>query len=258
MALGDTNSYKGKNDYHPTVFGYQFSNSEAKVDSTSLTFNWWNKMLKLSIAPKLNNNGDYSQYDHKNAISVYIGVQSAKAIFLIANDFLDYLEKSFTDESAPEYNRAFQLNSGILIFSSGEFIGKKKTPCVIIAKIDKEGKIESSYAYEFKINTLFSVEGFNQKTGKYTTNTEPFSFIEIGLFIESIDQYIKAVSNMVAASVVNELQPMRNEINKISEKLGVSNNRGNGNSTRTSYFNNQSGASESNPTSSTLDEIENM
>ena len=75
----------------------------------------------------------------------------------------------------------------------------------------------------------------------------------------AIDQYVKAVSGMIAGSVVNELQPMRDTQRKIADKLGVSmGGFSGGQSTRTSYFNNQTGASESKPASSTLDEIENM
>ena len=90
MALGENK----RNDFHPTVYGYQFSNPEAKVDKTALTFNWWNKMLKLSIAPKLNNGGDYSQYDHKNAISIYLSVQSAKALQMVTEDFVAWLKEN--------------------------------------------------------------------------------------------------------------------------------------------------------------------
>lgn len=262
MALGDTNGFGGNNngkDFHPTVYGYQFSNPEAKVDATSLSFNWWNKMLKLSVAPKLEGNGgDYVQYDHKGAISVYLGVQTAKAMFIVMNDFIQYMNTSFDVVDAPEFNRAIKLNSGIAIISSGEFINQKKTPCIILAKVNAEGKIEASFAYEFKVGNIFSIENYDQNTGKYGTATEQFRFMEIELFIVALEQYINAVSNMMAASVVNELQPMRNEMHRIADKLGVAPANGNRSGSRTSYFSNQSGSSEKAPTTSTLDEIGNM
>nr|DAN20304.1 MAG TPA: hypothetical protein [Caudoviricetes sp.] len=256
MALGD-NNYKKNNDFHPTVYGYQFSNSEAKLDQTSLTFNWWNKMLKVSIAPKMNNNGDYAQYDHKNAISVYMGVQSAKALYILMQDYLTFLSDPVNNKK--DYNRAIQVKSGVVILSNGKFIGQNGTPCMVIAKINDKGKIESSYAYEFKIGTMYSIDNFNAESGEYETSTDQFKLMEIELVANALKQYVDAVSNMIAASVVHEMQPFRNEIRKIADKLGVSLGGDSGNTTRTSYFNNQSGASESNPVvSSTLDEIENI
>ena len=136
MALGENK----RNDFHPTVYGYQFSNPEAQVDKTTLTFNWWNKMLKLSIAPKLNNGGDYSQYDHKNAISIYLSVQSAKALQLVTMDFVAWLKENAG--KGKEYNRAIQVKNGIVLLSNGGFISKQDTPCVVIAKINEAGKIE--------------------------------------------------------------------------------------------------------------------
>ena len=259
MALGDNNFRKNNNDFHPTVYGYQFSNSEAKLDQTSLTFNWWNKMLKISIAPKMNNNGDYAQYDHKNAISVYMGVQSAKALLILMEDYLRFLNDSANAKK--DYNRAIQVKSGVVILSNGKFIGQNGVPCVVIAKINDRGKIESSYAYEFKVGTMYSIDNFDAEAGTYDTSTEQFKFMEIELVANALKQYVDAVSNMVAASVVNEIQPFRNEVRRIADKLGVSFGGGGdgGNVTRSSYFNNQSGASESNPvTSSTLDDIENI
>ena len=261
MALGD-NNYKnnGNNNFHPSVYGYQFSNSEAKLDKTALTFTWWNKLLKLSIAPKLNNGGDYAQYDHKNAISVYLGVQSARALQILVHDFLEFL--SNPENVDKDYNRSIPLKSGNVILSNGKFINQEGCPCVVLTKINDQGKIESSFAYEFKIGTMFSVENFNQEDGSYTTRNDQFKFMEIELMEQALDQYTKAVANMFAASVVHEMQPVRNAQRKIADKLGVNLSGGNfngGSGTRTSYFNNQKGASESNQiTSSTLDDIENM
>ena len=253
MALGENK----RNDFHPTVYGYQFSNPEAKVDKTALTFNWWNKMLKLSIAPKLNNGGDYSQYDHKNAISIYLSVQSAKALQIVTEDFVAWLKENAGQ--GKEYNRAIQVKNGIVLLSNGGFIHQPDTPCVVIAKINESGKVESSYAYEFKIDYQFSIEGYNPEDGSYRSDTSLFTNMEPELMVLAIDQYVKAVTGMVAGSVVNELQPMRDAQRKIADKLGVSlGNFSGGQSTRTSYFNNQAGASESQPASSTLDEIENM
>ena len=261
MALGENNYSKNgnNNNYHPSVYGYQFSNPDAKLDKTALTFTWWNKLLKLSIAPKLNNDGDYAQYDHKNAISVYLGVQSARALQILIHDFVQFLNDPANADK--DYNRSIPLKSGNVILSNGKFIKQEGCPCMVITKMNDQGKIESSFSYEFKVGTMFSVENFNPEDGSYETRDDQFRLIELELVEEALDQYVKAVSNMFAASVVHEMQPVRNAQRAIADKLGVNLSSGykNNNSTRSSYFNNQKGSSDSNQaTSSTLDELGNM
>ena len=59
MALGDTYNNNERKNYSPSVTsGYRFSNPESAIDKTSLSFTFWNKLLKVSIAPRKETEGD--------------------------------------------------------------------------------------------------------------------------------------------------------------------------------------------------------
>ena len=105
MALGNQNQSYGKNQdnnkklYEPTVYSpVQFKNPTG-VDPSELSFSFWNRMLKITISPKLDSKaGDkYDTYDDKNNISIHINHMKARILlqeiakFLEAADFKVYL-----------------------------------------------------------------------------------------------------------------------------------------------------------------------
>ena len=90
MALGDTYNNNERRNYSPSVTaGYRFSNPDSTIDKTSLSFTYWNKLLKISIAPKKETEGDTIAFDHENAGNVYLSHTKALIFYKEIMRFLD-------------------------------------------------------------------------------------------------------------------------------------------------------------------------
>ena len=101
MPLGDTYNSNEKKNYSPSLnSGYRFSNPDSTIDKTSLTFAFWNKLLKVSIAPKKETENGEIAFDHENAGSVYLSHTKSSVKSFIRLAVGEGIEKEVVDFAA--------------------------------------------------------------------------------------------------------------------------------------------------------------
>jgi hypothetical protein len=253
MALGTYNNNEDKGIYRPNVYGYAMTNPESEIDKTKLAYAMWQNTMKISIAPKIEGgNSEYPEWEKKNIAAIYLNHTKARIFATILRAFLKD-PKTYSQQGV-------WAGQGLMIISNGEEFEKKDTPCLVIMKIGENGKVESSYAYEFKRGYHSAIANFNQENGEYDTISEPFNNIEIEQMITQLESYYEAMTGCVAFSVVDNLAYTHHRLNedlaKIASGVGVQLRDGQ-KSSKGSYFANggNKNASSNNRTSSTIDDI---
>lgn len=240
MSLGNTYNNNQNKDNRPevTVYSaYRMNNHESSIDPTCITFRFWKNTLCVGIFPRKNTNNDEVAFDMDNGITIYLS--HTKARILKAE-----LENFIKDPVA--YNGAgVPSGSAVISISNGAEYGKN-APIVTIRKVDENGRVVSSFAYEFKRNYHFSIRGY---TGQgFDKVFDDYNNIEIEQFITLLDEYCKAMTNAVAYTVMDQRKyshgRVENKIDAIAKSLGVETNQGSGNRrsyNNSSYFNNAGG-----------------
>lgn len=261
MALGSDNNYQsnsGKTKYRePEVYScYNMSNVEG-VDPSALSFSFFRNLLKVSIAPKIANPTGDKMWDHDNATIIYLTHTKARML-------REEIDKVLSGE---KFNGGVNSGTdGLISFSDGKEIGSNYY-CLIIRKIDENGNISSTYAYEFKSEYHYGISNFDSSNS--THDKDYFDNLEIEQFKCLLEDYYRSMTNALAYTVVNNLRFDMSRINTkltdIAEANGITyNNRaGNGNN-RSSFFNNSDNASQVNRTAgnhsgsraSTMEELE--
>lgn len=219
MALGQTYNNNEKEMYRPTVYGYSMSNTaDTAIDTTNLSFSMWKSTLKIAIAPKVNGgNSDYTEWDRKNAAVIYLNHTKA---YMMAQ-----IIRGFMKDPTKYDNSGVFAGQGLLTISTGKEFSKDGNPCLIIRKILEDGKVDSSYAYQFKQDYHTYIESYNEKDSTYNSNIEKFKLIELEEVIKQLESYAEAMTGSLAFSVVDNLSFTNNMFNnhlaKIAEGVGV-------------------------------------
>lgn len=264
MPYGNyNNNQKKQGPYDPTVYSpYKFNNARSAVDQTQLSCQFWNNSLRIMIAPKNSDSPeDQPTFDTKNSISVYLNHVKARML-------ADVLKKFLADPEAYD-NAGVVAGSSFISFSTGKDFSSK-FPLIIIRKVDEQGNITASFAYEVKGDYHFAVRGFSEKSnGQYERDFYPN--LEFDCLLTLLEEFYKAETRAMAYSVLDAFKydqyRMSMKINRIGEKLGldmsVSSNGSSRGSSSTSYFSRGTGASSSGNseeyggyTSATLDDLE--
>ena len=264
MALGDTYNNNEKKNYSPSVTsGYRFSNPESNVDQTCLTFSFWNKLLKISIAPKKKTEGDVVAFDYDNAGTVYL--THTKAL-IMHKEVMKFI-KEFAEGTSVSNAGVSTGSQGLLYICDGKEFGSEN-PCLVIRKINEQGQSESCYAYEFRGNVHNSVINYNPKDAKFETND--YKLLELEQFAILLKEYYESMTMAVAYSIQESNKYDQSRLNTklkvIGEKLGVDFKQQKSSGSRTvntSYFNNAKSSGDSTynaPTASyengTLDDLD--
>lgn len=239
MALGDTYNNNEKKNYSPSVTsGYRFGNPESTIDKTSLSFTYWNKLLKVSIAPKKETEDGSISYDHENAGSVYLSHTKA---LILHDEIVKFLEE-YNEGKAPSNVGVSSGSEGLIYICNGEEFNAEG-PCLVIRKIDETGHCTSTYVYEFRRNIHSSILNYVEKTAKFESRY--YDQLEIVQFCNLLKSYYESMTMAVAYSIQEtnkyDNSRMNTKLKIIGEKLGVEFNKpGNdkGRNTNTSYFSN--------------------
>lgn len=249
MSLGSNyNNDNQKKQYNPTVYSsYRMNNAESTVDPTCLTFTYWNNTLKVSICPKKNTGNDDISFDMDNCISVHLNHTKAR---ILANELKLFLKDPETYNSSGVPVGA----SGLITISNGKEYGVSN-PCLTIRKLDENGKISSSFAYQFKTDYYFSIRGYSE-TGDFHKEFGEYSNLEITQMITLLEEYFRAMTGAIAFTVIDQTKyentRVNNKLEAIGLKLGVEFGNKSGGGTKKynssgSYFNNNSGNTSSTP-----------
>lgn len=246
MALGDTYNNNEKKNYSPSVSsGYRFSNAESTIDKTALTFTFWNKLLKVSIAPKKETEGDIIAFDHENAGSVYLTHTKALVFYKEIMKFL----KDYTNGTAVTNAGVNTGKDGLIYICDGKEFNAMG-PCLVLRKIDEHGNCIATYVYEFRRGVHNSIVNYVEKTKAF--DTIAYDLIEIEQVANLLKSYYESMSMAVAYSIQEsgkyDLSRLNTKLKVIGEKLGVEYKSSNSNTNRSvnnSYFSNARSTSES-------------
>lgn len=219
MALGDTYNNNEKKNYSPSVSsGYKFSNPESNIDKTSLSFSYWKKLLKISIAPKKETEGDIISFDYENAGTVYLSHNKA---FILYKEVVDFLDKYIKGEAPNNVGVASGKEGLIYICDGKEF--NAEGPCLVIRKIDENGHCISTYVYEFRREVHSSVVNYSEKNAKFESTTYPL--LEIEQFANILKSYNDSMTMAIAYSIQEtqkyDLSRVNTKLKIIGEKLGI-------------------------------------
>lgn len=240
MALGDTYNNNEKKNYSPSVTaGYRFSNPESTIDKTSLSFTYWNKLLKVSIAPKKDTGDDTIAFDHDNAGSVYLSHTKALIFY---NEIIKFLE-DYKAGRAPKNVGVSSGSEGLIYICNGEEFNADG-PCLVIRKIDEKGNPTSTFVYEFRRGVHASVVNYTEKNASFESRF--YDQLEIEQFAILLKNYYESMTMAIAYSIQEagkyDNSRMNTKLKLIGDKLGVEFAKQGGNdrnrSVNSSYFSN--------------------
>jgi hypothetical protein len=250
MALGNYDNNK-KDQYMPVYYSqYNTGNSEG-VDPSSLNYSFYNRMLKLSIAPLKMNNGDKISYDHENAAVVWLTHTKAR---ILHGEILKVLNGEISNGGVPTGTE------GLVRFIDGKELGVNSY-CLVINKVNEAGEVTASYAYEFKQKHHYAVENYDPKDSShkkvYVNN------LEIQQLLDMLEQYYIAMTGAMAYSVMDANRFMTNaqntKIDLIMSKMGIEYKPGTTSRSSGSYFDKGSSSSDSDNRSmraATMDDLD--
>lgn len=218
------------NDKSPTCMTYSgisFSNPESSIGQTKISISYFNKVMKIAIAARNNSgsNNDYATYDNDNAVSVYVSNIKARILYLL-------IQQLKNDPNT--HNVCVELKNGLIKISDGSEYGSS-TYCISISYASDDGSVHE-IVYETK--SKFHSGAVNYSNGSY--QQEFFDDMELDTFAMTLDEYYKASSYALAASVW-EANMYRHEyelnlIKSIAEKCGAQTGSNNSNPAK---FNNK-------------------
>lgn len=228
MAFGNTYNNNDKQPINVTYSGIGFSNPNGKVAQSKLNISYFNKLLKLGIANKKpSNNNGYDTYDNDNQAAVFVSSTKAKILIEMINKL---------KEDKDIFNVSVELKNGLLMISDGTEFGINSY-CIIIKAADESGNV-STAIYETKADYHKGVSNYNDN-GEYSEVT--LSNLEIEQFQMVLEEYVKASTYAIAASVMEASMYKRNAamevLYNIGRKVGVVSNNGSGNNGNGSFLN---------------------
>ena len=225
MAFGNTYNNNDKQPINVTYSGIGFSNPNGKVAQSKLNISYFNKLLKLGIANKKpSNNNGYDTYDNDNQAAVFVSSTKAKILIEMINKL---------KEDKDIFNVSVELKNGLLMISDGTEFGINSY-CIIIKAADESGNV-STAIYETK-------KDYHKGYINYTEDDykeEILPTIEIDAFRSVLDEYVKASTYAVAATVMEASMYKREAstelLYSIGRTVGALSN-GNNSSSGGSYF----------------------
>ena len=241
-------------DYDPTVNSYYgFINQESSVDKTALSIKFWNRYLVITISPLLITNGS-TKVDKDNALSIYLYHAKSR---ILAEELKQFLAN-------PKEFKSRGVDSGdcLISISNGEEFGVT-SPCLVLRKIDRDtGNVITSYAYQFKDETYYSIRNFDENNKSFDKCY--YKDLEIEQLITVLEQHYIALTNATAYSVAStgkyDASRNKTKMNLIMEKLGIEQQSSSNNYRKSSgsIFSNTSGNNTtSSYTQATVDDIDN-
>lgn len=249
----NTDNTNGKKNRDPNTYSaYTMSNLEG-IDPSRLSVEYWGKLMKIIITPKLANPTTNQTFDHDNAAIAFLNHTKAR---ILANEIKEVV-------SGKKHNGGVSLNDGALLsFSDGKEMGCGY--CMILRKISASGEVMSTYVYEFNKEFHFGVANYNYQDGKFDKNY--YDILEIEQLADCLEQYYLAMTNAIAHSVLNcgqyDYSRINTKINDICSNLGIdyskAYNGGKGYEKSKSYFDKDGSKSASKTRTATIDELDGM
>ena len=216
------NNENNRGPSNTTYSSISFSNPtpESNIPGSRFSISYLNKVMKITIA-KVNaqsSNSEYATYDNDNAASIYL---SATKAYILS----DAIKKMINGDEEWS-NVCVETNTGLIkVAKAGN------NYLIAINTMDNSGAVSES-VYETKsVTHVFATD----YTGGSDFNQHIAKDVEINTFVMTLDEYYKASSYAIAASVMEasmyKRQGQYDLIRAIAEKNGIQvNNGGNGSS----------------------------
>ena len=242
MAFGtvynNNQGNKANNDPGVTVYSnYRMNNAESTIDPSCITFRFWKSSLCVSIYPKKQTGNDEVSFDMDNGITIYLSHVKAR---ILKNEIEKFLSDPVTYGSV-----GVPSGQAIITISNGAEFGKN-VPVICIRKVSEDGTVAASFAYECKTDYYSSIRNYNDSKKTFDQVFEDYKNIELEQFITVLDEYVKASTNAVAFSLMDQRRfsydRMDRKIDSIAAALGVDTAKSyaNGGGQKKSSFFNQS------------------
>lgn len=238
-----SNNYQNNNTnnevYTPSTYSaYRFFNSDSQLSKTTMSFSYWNSLLKISISEIIVKEGSANKVDKDNHVDMYLSPSKAKM-------FLEAI-RLFRTNPAIYTNTGVSTNKGAIFIANGDKMFGRGGTCIVINLINNEtGNVESEAVYEFSTKDLFVITDFID--GNFNKDDSYANSLELDMFENLLVQFINAYTNAVASSYMecNKFNESRHFsfIKDVREKLGISKGDGSKNYNRSSWFNNNGGGS---------------
>lgn len=237
-----SNNYQNNTNnevYTPSTYSaYRFFNSDSQLSKTTMSFSFWNSLLKISISEIIVKEGSANKIDKDNHVDMYLSPSKAKM----------FLEAIRLFRSNPDIytNTGVSTNKGAIFIANGDKMFGRGGMCIVINLINNNtGNVESEAVYEFSTKDLFVITDFID--GNFNKDDSYAGSLEIDMFENLLVQFINAYTNAVASSYMecNKFNEARqfSFIKDVREKLGISKGDGSKNYNRSSWFNNNGGGS---------------
>lgn len=246
MALGSTyNNNPGRDEpFSPTVYSpYRLNNGESKLDPTCITFSFWKNSLKIGICPRRNSGSDDVSFDMDSGVFIYLNHTKARIL-------ADELRLFIQDTKAHSGCGVPSGKQGIITFHDGSEFGATN-PIICIRKVDDNGNIDTSFAYEVKGDDYyFSIRNYKEGSD-FTKEFESYRNLELLQILTLLEEYYKAQTQAIAATVATQqsfsFDRLQTRLNAVAEKLGIEiyngGNRRGGYSSSSNFFNRSNGNS---------------
>jgi hypothetical protein len=195
-----------------TYSSITFSNPNSTIMASRFSISYFNKLMKISIALRnnANTNDAYATYDTDNQVSVYVSNMKAAVLSAMIGELIS---------NKDIHNVCIELKNGLLKISDGTDYNSKNV-CISISYADEVGNV-NEVVYETKSDVYSGA--YNYNNGEYSTTT--FANLELNTIRMALDEYYKASSYAVAASVMEANMYKRNGqyelIKAIADKVGA-------------------------------------
>lgn len=187
------NTYNNNDQDKPTSVVYSpisFTNPESTLQQTRFAITYFNRMMQISIAQRNVNDTTtaYPTFDNNNAVKVYLSFHKAKML-------CDELKRMFHTEKSDIHNVCIETKNGLFKVSDGSEYNSP-SPVISILYMVNGNTAATEVLYQCKNNYEIA---YNYKDGSYSTHKYPS--LEIDTFIMILEEYYKASSYAIAASV---------------------------------------------------------
>lgn len=246
MALGDysRNTDNNKKNYSQPILRLdnQGTMNPDGIDPSALNYEFYNGMLKIIIIP-LKFGTDPNKkftYDQDNRVEMWLTPTKAKI-------FYEEIKHLLANRDTINNVGVCTTKGGLIVFSTGKEFGVD-SECLVIRKIDNDGTITSTYAYQFKPNpNNFGIRNFNQDSPA-DYDRIAYSNTEVDQLLAILKEFSEAMVGAYAYANMYygrfDYNRLLGKVNSIMDKLGIeksseysrSNNNGGG-----SYFSNNQG-----------------
>lgn len=221
MALGNTYNNNQQNEKRrPTVnSAFSFANPVSTVDPSRLSISFWNRMIKLTISPRVNTgNEEEIVWEKKQNISAHLTHFKAA---MLANEI-----RAFINDPEANNGNGVLSNQTLITISNGKEFGANGI-FLVIRKInlsEDQANMEtvSSYSYEFNSAFHHSIRDYNEGSATFNKEFDDYAKLELEQLLIALDNYVNAITNAVAYTVVDQLDYRMNKTDEMLKNCAAS------------------------------------